>query len=102
MQTIQIAKIDGEHPVDAAARLVGGRVRLAEKLEVSVAAVGNWKVRGVPIEQCNPIECATFGAITRRDLRPDDWQHIWPELATALVSPTQAATESVAQGGVNV
>lgn len=26
------------------------------------------------------IERATAGAVTRRDLRPDDWQSIWPEL----------------------
>lgn len=29
------------------------------------------------------IERETFGAVTRRDLRPDDWQQIWPELALA-------------------
>jgi DNA-binding transcriptional regulator YdaS (Cro superfamily) len=27
------------------------------------------------------IESTTKGAVTRRDLRPDDWQEIWPELA---------------------
>lgn len=27
------------------------------------------------------LERATVGAVTRRDLRPDDWQAIWPELA---------------------
>lgn len=27
------------------------------------------------------IERATNGAVSRRDLRPDDWQDIWPELA---------------------
>lgn len=27
------------------------------------------------------IERATAGAVTRRDLRPDDWSAIWPELA---------------------
>jgi DNA-binding transcriptional regulator YdaS (Cro superfamily) len=26
------------------------------------------------------IERATAGAVTRRDLRPDDWGDIWPEL----------------------
>lgn len=30
---------------------------------------------------CVAIERATGGAVTRRDLRPDDWQDIWPELA---------------------
>lgn len=27
------------------------------------------------------IEEITNGAVTRLDLRPDDWQRIWPELA---------------------
>lgn len=27
------------------------------------------------------IEKATCGRITRKELRPDDWQDIWPEIA---------------------
>lgn len=30
---------------------------------------------------CAAIEQATGGQVTRRDLRPDDWHLIWPELA---------------------
>lgn len=30
---------------------------------------------------CVAIEQATDGAVTRQDLRPDDWRAIWPELA---------------------
>ena len=52
------------------------------------ATVWAWTNRGtVPIEHCAAIEQATNGAVTRRDLRPDDWQRIWPELA----EPTKAA-----------
>jgi DNA-binding transcriptional regulator YdaS (Cro superfamily) len=32
-------------------------------------------------ELCSAIEKASQGEVTRRDLRPDDWQDIWPELA---------------------
>jgi len=32
---------------------------------------------------CVAIERATDGLVTRRDLRPHDWQDIWPELAEA-------------------
>lgn len=39
--------------------------------------------KGVPIERCVPIERATAGAVTRKDLRPNDWRDIWPELAEA-------------------
>lgn len=34
-------------------------------------------------ELCVRIERATDGRVTRRDLRPDDWARIWPELLTA-------------------
>lgn len=75
-----------EHLLDTAARLAGGRVALASLLGVSSAAVGNWKIRGaIPIEHCAAIEIATEGAVTRRDMRPDDWQKIWPELALKVV-----------------
>lgn len=30
---------------------------------------------------CVAIETATRGKVSRQDLRPDDWQAIWPELA---------------------
>lgn len=36
---------------------------------------------------CSPelavcVERESAGAVTRRDLRPDDWHRIWPELVT--------------------
>jgi DNA-binding transcriptional regulator YdaS (Cro superfamily) len=34
-------------------------------------------------ENCTQIELATAGKVTRKDLRPDDWERIWPELAEA-------------------
>ena len=53
---------------------------------------------------CSSIEGATCGAVTRQDLRPDDWAEIWPELSDSKQKPTQtpariaqAATETVAQ-----
>lgn len=33
-------------------------------------------------ELCVDIERTTAGEVTRRDLRPDDWHRIWPELVT--------------------
>jgi len=35
----------------------------------------------VPVKHCVLIEQATNGVVTRKDLRPDDWHLIWPELA---------------------
>jgi DNA-binding transcriptional regulator YdaS (Cro superfamily) len=61
----------------------GGRDAIAKALGVSVAAVGNWKLRrAVPVEFCAQVERLTQGGLTRRQLRPEDWHLIWPELAT--------------------
>ena len=50
----------------------------------------------VPVERCVAIERATGGAVTRKDLRPDDWPDIWPELAeqqtTTPITTTEPAT----------
>lgn len=56
---------------------------MARRLGVSPQAVNEWKQgnRPVPVVHCLAIEQATEGKVTRRDLRPDDWQRIWPELS---------------------
>lgn len=56
---------------------------MAALLGVTVQAVCFWRdgKRSLPIQHCPTIELATEGAVTRRDLRPDDWHLIWPELA---------------------
>lgn len=78
------------HPIDTASDCLGSQAALAAVLGVTKAAVHQWKLEGrrVPLEHCFAIEQATNGAVTRRDLRPDDWQRIWPELAGA--EPTKA------------
>ena len=38
---------------------------------------------------CVLVERKSSGAVTRRDLRPDDWQAIWPELACSAVDQAQ-------------
>lgn len=74
-------------PVDRAIAAAGSATALAQLLQVSAAAVGQWKsgARPIPVRQCVAIEAATSGAVSRRDLRPNDWQSIWPELAEAKV-----------------
>jgi len=61
---------------------------LAIALGVAQVLVYQWHTgrRPVPLERCAEIERITNGAVTRRDLRPDDWQRIWPELAQQEVS----------------
>lgn len=89
-----------EHPIDAACRLLGGRRALAERLAVTQSAIGNWKARGVPIMIAAAIESATAGAVTRRDLRPDDAHLIWPDLADADENPAPALAPQ-AQAAIN-
>jgi DNA-binding transcriptional regulator YdaS (Cro superfamily) len=85
-----------EHPVDRAALILGSVAALARALGVTKAAAHQWKESGrrVPIEHCTPIELATGGVVTRRDLRPDDWWRIWPELVTAEHPAPEARQEA--------
>lgn len=69
--------------LERAGAAVGGLAKLAENIGQSTQTVSNWRVRGVPLLHCAAIELATGGTVTRRDLRPNDWWRIWPELVTA-------------------
>jgi len=57
-------------------------VDLAAKLKVTPGFIHQIKkgLRPVPIDKCVPIEQSTNGMVTRKDLRPNDWHLIWPEL----------------------
>lgn len=61
----------------------GGAAKLATQLGVTTQAVCFWRdgERGLPAKKCSAIELATGGAVTRQELRPDDYHLIWPELA---------------------
>lgn len=61
----------------------GAGKRLAEAIGAPQPDVSDWANghRPVPIARCVAIEKATEGQVSRRDLRPDDWQQFWPELA---------------------
>ncbi|MDR8087816.1 helix-turn-helix domain-containing protein [Burkholderia gladioli] len=57
----------------------------AVRLGVSQGLIYQWLTgrRPVSADKCVAIERATDGEVTRRDLRPNDWRDIWPELAEA-------------------
>lgn len=63
-----------------------GLTETARSLGVSAQRLSNWIERGVPIDKCPAIERITAGVVSRRDLRPNDWQDIWPELATQVAT----------------
>ncbi|WP_310637565.1 transcriptional regulator [Delftia acidovorans] len=74
------------HPglaVQAVVDLVGSQAALARALQVSAPTVNQWIKRRRPVPKAlSPrIEALSCGSVSRRDLRPNDWQDIWPELA---------------------
>lgn len=97
---MEAVRIDAVH---RAIKSAGSQRALAGLLGVSSAAVGQWLRkradggRDVAAKQCVRIEGITGGAVTRRDLRPDDWQDIWPELAGSQpITPTAQAIQALA------
>lgn len=58
-------------------------VSFSESVKTSIGylrkAISVGQVLGA--ELCVSIEQATNGEVTRKDLRPDDWERIWPELS---------------------
>lgn len=85
-------------PIERACEAVKGQAKLARLIGVSPANVNQWVTgnRPVPIERCVAIERATGGAVTRKDLRPDDWESIWPELAGVSLATQDAQAEPTA------
>ena len=73
------------------------QVELARVLGVTQGAVHQWAngLTAVAIERCVPIERATDGAVTRRDLRPNDWRDIWPELVEVYARVDAAALQAL-------
>ena len=73
----------------------GSQTDLARSISAQPQLVWQWSkgVRKIPVGRCLAIERATNGAVTRKDLRPDDWHQIWPDLAA-----TNPATEPAAAG----
>lgn len=62
--------------------------------EACETTVGHLRNVGYGLRPCAPdlavlIEANTQGAVTRRDLRPEDWRRIWPELIGTQPAATQ-------------
>lgn len=69
-------------PILKAIAIAGGVRALAKELQVSPSVVTEWAKRSTPvsIKRCVQLEKYTKGAVTRKELRPNDWHEIWPEL----------------------
>ena len=71
----------------------GAGAALAQALGVHPVMVSQWAsgLKAMPLYRCAPIESATDGKVTRRDLRPNDWWLHWPELITDQHPAPEAA-----------
>lgn len=73
----------------------GGPTALARKVSRSPSAVSQWISGARPI----PVECAASiegtSSVTRKQMFPESWKTIWPELAT---QPTPTKAEEVGHG----
>lgn len=63
----------------------GGKSKFADSIGISISYLSQLSsgLASISPARCTSIEKATDGKVTRRDLRPDDWQEIWPELANS-------------------
>jgi DNA-binding transcriptional regulator YdaS (Cro superfamily) len=63
---------------------------LAKSIGAHAPDVSCWAdgSRPIPIRYGAAIEIATGGLVTRKDMFPDTWQTIWPELANAASKPS--------------
>ncbi|EKN6081006.1 helix-turn-helix domain-containing protein [Yersinia mollaretii] len=69
----------------------GGAKKLASDLNVSSSylsqmASGNCSISPA---RCIEIEIATDGVVGRKDLRPSDWEKIWPEFTHSINRSSQ-------------
>ncbi len=71
-------------PLQKAIEITGSQKALAALIGVSHQTIWAWIERGtlIPPDKCVAIEQVTEGKVTRKNLRHDDWEAIWPELKT--------------------
>lgn len=69
----------------------GRLTALANEIGAHYPDVSRWAKgkRPIPVEYGAPIEKATGGLVTRRDLYPTEvWQRMWPELVESAAAPS--------------
>lgn len=74
----------------------GAARRLAKIIGAHEPDVSRWisGERPVPAHRAAAIEQATKGKVTRQEMRPNDWQRIWPELAETAATHLVKAVRS--------
>lgn len=61
----------------------GRQAELAKALGAHAPDISDWAQgkRPIPHKYGAPIEIATGGSVTRKEMFPDEWEKIWPELS---------------------
>lgn len=61
----------------------GRSLAIAQALGVTPPVVSDWVTgkKQIPSQHCKAIQALSEGEVTCQDMRPDDWQMWWPELA---------------------
>lgn len=67
----------------------GRQAALAKAIGAHAPDLSRWAdgSRPIPIPQGAPIEQATNGLVTRKEMFPNDWLRVWPELAATPTNP---------------
>lgn len=64
--------------------LLGGTTKVAKMTNVAPAAVSLWRKNNIPSDKflflAATLEKQSHGLITRKDIFPNSWHIIWPEL----------------------
>jgi DNA-binding transcriptional regulator YdaS (Cro superfamily) len=68
--------------IDLIVKEVGTQVALAQELNVTPSFINQIRsgLRPVPISICPAMARLSKGSVSLKDLRPNDWKKIWPEL----------------------
>jgi DNA-binding transcriptional regulator YdaS (Cro superfamily) len=78
----------------------GRNARLAKHLKVPSSFITKMALgdKPVPVDHGAAIEQFTGGEVTRQQMFPNDWQRIWPELATTPAANDPQAPQPAEQG----
>ena len=78
----------------------GRPAELARLLGVRPPVVHDWITgkKAIPAIRCKAIESITMGAVTCREMRPDDWRDYWPELEQDFSSDTPVSVNQQPAG----
>ena len=67
--------------LDLAIERANGVGKLATSIGCGQSAVSNWRARGTYPDPVFCVRIERLYDVPRQELRPTDWQDIWPELA---------------------